>query len=128
MGRMSIGRSSHGMMKVNTSKYHPPADRLKSAIFYAEVSEGFKELVLKTSDSARGRGFESHPQRHNNFTRSVESVYVVKLLSGAFLVIGSVTWSLTMLQYEATRFKTEREAVVAGRNLLGGRPFSAVRV
>ena len=92
------------------------------------MSEGFKELVLKTSDSARGRGFESHPQRHNNFTRSVESVYVVKLLSGAFLVKGRVTWSITMLQYEATRFKTELAAVVAGRNLLGGRPFSAVRV
>ena len=26
-----------------------------------EVSEWFKELVLKTSDSARNRGFESHP-------------------------------------------------------------------
>ena len=25
-----------------------------------EVSEWFKELVLKTSDSERGRGFESH--------------------------------------------------------------------
>ena len=25
-----------------------------------EVSEGFKELVLKTSDTARYRGFESH--------------------------------------------------------------------
>ena len=30
-----------------------------------EVSEWFKELVLKTSDSARGRGFESHPLRHS---------------------------------------------------------------
>ena len=28
-----------------------------------EVSEWFKELVLKTSDSVRGRGFESHPLR-----------------------------------------------------------------
>ena len=28
------------------------------------VSERFKELVLKTSDSERGRGFESHPLRH----------------------------------------------------------------
>ena len=28
-----------------------------------EVSEWFKELVLKTSDSERGRGFESHPLR-----------------------------------------------------------------
>ncbi len=29
-----------------------------------EVSEWFKEPVLKTGDSARGRGFESHPLRH----------------------------------------------------------------
>ena len=55
-------------------------------------------------------------------------MYVIKLLSGAFLVRGSVTWSPTMLQHEATRFKTEREAMAAGRKLLGGRPFSAVHV
>ena len=30
---------------------------------YAEVSEWFKEPVLKTGDSAMGRGFESHPLR-----------------------------------------------------------------
>jgi hypothetical protein len=29
-----------------------------------EVSEGFKEPVLKTGDPATGRGFESHPLRH----------------------------------------------------------------
>ncbi len=29
-----------------------------------EVSERFKELVLKTSDTATYRGFESHPLRH----------------------------------------------------------------
>ena len=29
-----------------------------------EVSEWFKELVLKTSDVVRHRGFESHPLRH----------------------------------------------------------------
>ena len=29
-----------------------------------EVSERFKELVLKTSDPARDRGFESRPLRH----------------------------------------------------------------
>ncbi len=28
-----------------------------------EVSERFKELVLKTSDAATHRGFESHPLR-----------------------------------------------------------------
>ncbi len=31
---------------------------------FGEVSEWFKELVLKTSDSERDRGFESHPLRH----------------------------------------------------------------
>ena len=31
---------------------------------YGGVSEWFKELVLKISDSERGRGFESHPLRH----------------------------------------------------------------
>ena len=33
---------------------------------YGEVSEWFKELVLKTSDSERGRGFESHSLRQLN--------------------------------------------------------------
>ena len=31
---------------------------------YGEVSEWFKELVLKTSDPARDQGFESLPLRH----------------------------------------------------------------
>ena len=31
-----------------------------------EVSERFKELVLKTSDPERDRGFESHPLRQSN--------------------------------------------------------------
>ena len=35
-----------------------------------EVSEWFKELVLKTSDSERDRGFESHPLRQGSFCRS----------------------------------------------------------
>ena len=34
--------------------------------FCGEVSEWFKELVLKTSDSERGRAFESHPLRQWN--------------------------------------------------------------
>ena len=33
---------------------------------YGEVSERFMELVLKTSDPERDRGFESHPLRHNS--------------------------------------------------------------
>ena len=31
-----------------------------------QVSEWFKELVLKTSDPARDRGFESHPLRQDH--------------------------------------------------------------
>ena len=31
---------------------------------FGEMSERFKELVLKTSDSERSRGFESHSLRH----------------------------------------------------------------
>ena len=41
---------------------HTWAAKLKKIC--GEVSEWFKELVLKTSDSERGRGFESHPLRH----------------------------------------------------------------
>ena len=37
-----------------------------------EVSERFKELVLKTSDSVRGRGFESHPLRHLVYVLDLE--------------------------------------------------------
>ena len=32
---------------------------------HGEVSERFKELVLKTSDAAMHRGFESHSLRHS---------------------------------------------------------------
>ena len=35
---------------------------------FGEMSERFKELVLKTSDSAMSRGFESHSLRHTFLT------------------------------------------------------------
>ena len=41
---------------------------LKSEAFLlltGQVSEWFKEPVLKTGDTATYRGFESHPVRHN---------------------------------------------------------------
>ncbi len=55
-----------------------------------EMSEWFKELVLKTSVSARGRGFESHSLRqlhinHSFFEstwRSTQVVEGVRLESG----------------------------------------------
>ena len=37
-----------------------------------EVSERFKEPVLKTGDSERGRGFESHPLRQRRNTRQTD--------------------------------------------------------
>ena len=36
-----------------------------------EVSEWFKELVLKTSDPARDQGFESLPLRHLFFSNLI---------------------------------------------------------
>jgi hypothetical protein len=39
--------------------------RWSRAAQFGEVSEWFKELVLKTSDSERDRGFESHLLRWN---------------------------------------------------------------
>ena len=40
----------------------------KATQIHGEMSEWFKELVLKTSDSERGRGFESHSLRQLNIT------------------------------------------------------------
>ena len=43
-----------------------------------EVSEWFKELVLKTSDSARGRGFESHLLRsltEQNIEKQIRAIW-----------------------------------------------------
>ncbi len=37
---------------------------LEYATRHGEMSERFKELVLKTSESAMTRGFESHSLRH----------------------------------------------------------------
>ena len=42
-------------------------------VTFGEVSEWFKELVLKTSDVARHRGFESHPLRHTSWSGTQEA-------------------------------------------------------
>ena len=45
---------------------------------HGEVSEWFKEPVLKTGDPATGHGFESHPLRHiNNFSRRRPEIWVI---------------------------------------------------
>ena len=41
-----------------------PCDAADAHQLHGEMSEWFKELVLKTSDPARDRGFESHSLRH----------------------------------------------------------------
>lgn len=45
--------------------------------FYGQMSEWFKELVLKTSDAANVRGFESHSGRH--VCRGFPGLYFVKI-------------------------------------------------
>ena len=50
---------------------------------YGEVSEWFKEPVLKTGDAATHRGFESHPLRHNEIVKGCYyevSVFVITTL------------------------------------------------
>ena len=42
-------------------------------IGYGEVSEWFKEPVLKTGDPARDRGFESHPLRQEAYLEKYSS-------------------------------------------------------
>ena len=49
---------------------------------HGEVSEWFKELVLKTSDPARDRGFESHPLRQHNFIFFILVTIMQKYSSG----------------------------------------------
>ena len=41
--------------------YNSSPEQIIGCMIYGEVSEWLKELVLKTSDPARDRGFESHP-------------------------------------------------------------------
>ena len=42
-----------------------------NSVTYGEMSERFKELVLKTSDPATGRGFESHSLRQTSFNTKI---------------------------------------------------------
>ena len=42
---------------------------------HGEVSEWFKELVLKTSDPARDRGFESHSLRHLDLIEHLDRTF-----------------------------------------------------
>ena len=51
------------MSGVRISDGSPFFKKKRSRTHDGEVSEWFKELVLKTSDSERDRGFESHPLR-----------------------------------------------------------------
>ena len=49
---------------------------------FGEVSEWFKELVLKTSDPARDRGFESHPLRQHKLHIFILVTIMQKYSSG----------------------------------------------
>ena len=54
-------------------------------LFHGEVSEWFKELVLKTSDSERDRGFESHLLRFIGIT-AADNLIIVTMKAQAFTV------------------------------------------
>ena len=54
-------------------------------IYFGEVSEWFKELVLKTSDSERDRGFESHLLRFIGIT-TADNLIIVTMKAKAFTV------------------------------------------
>ena len=48
-----------------------------SALYNGEMSERFKELVLKTSDAATRRGFESHSLRHKSTIGNESGLFVL---------------------------------------------------
>ena len=56
------------------------------------MSERFKELVLKTSDSEMDRGFESHPLRHlAQIAQSVEQRTENPRVGGSIPPLGTVS-------------------------------------
>ena len=57
-GKMLTNRNRFGII------IDVPCDAAYAHQLHGEMSEWFKELVLKTSDPARDRGFESHSLRH----------------------------------------------------------------
>ena len=61
-------------MLTNEGRYgiiiNVPCDAADAHQLHGEMSEWFKELVLKTSDPARDQGFESLSLRHENSLES----------------------------------------------------------
>ena len=58
---------------------------------HGEVSERFKELVLKISDSEMDRGFESHPLRQNaQIAQSVEQRTENPRVAGSIPALGTI--------------------------------------
>ena len=56
------------------------------------MSERFKELVLKTSDSEMDRGFESHPLRHfAQIAQSVEQRTENPRVGGSIPPLGTIS-------------------------------------
>ena len=55
-----------------------------------EVSEWFKEPVLKTGDPATGHGFESHPLRQNKTEGCGQRVLPVRTVRSGFCSLRAV--------------------------------------
>ena len=85
---------------------------------YGEMSEWFKELVLKTSDPARGQGFESLSLRHiSNPTETMETIVLlfIKIETGDYLKetrIGYLYILITVILFST--FETVSKTAAAG--------------
>ena len=70
---------------------------------FGEVSEWFKEPVLKTGDSERGRGFESHLLRFFNGISARSSGYVIIIYILSNIQSGEVPKWLKGLPWKGSR-------------------------
>lgn len=111
-----------GAITAHTLSYKlVPLINAPGRMYDAGGSSSLKVLVCE--DHELGAAYVTKMVAINQRRRQVVSGYIEQACKEA-----QNQSSPTMLQHEATRFKTEREAMAAGRKLLGGRPFSAVHV
>ena len=74
------------------------------------MSEWFKELVLKTSDSERDRGFESHPLRHNtcllytSFSGLMDTIGAI-VVAAVVLIMGTFGMNGVVYLYVREKFE-----------------------
>ena len=78
---MESGRMQHGFFSEKQLTSTPSLCYYNVRRLIGEVSERFKELVLKTSDSSQSQGFESLPLRQH-FSIAKLKIHTEKYPSG----------------------------------------------